>query len=68
VPAYHGYPGAGEFVPAHDASLPDMANAALTAGLVYLPRTTRLAMGTLAALAGADVLQFAHAWLEKSAS
>jgi hypothetical protein len=40
----------------------------LTAGLVYLPRTTRLAMGTLAALAGADMLQFAHAWLDKVSS
>ena len=40
----------------------------LTAGLVYLPRTTRLAMGTLAALAGADMLQFVHAWLEKAGS
>lgn len=40
----------------------------LTAGLVYLPRTTRLAMGTLAALAGADMLQFAHAWLDKASS
>jgi uncharacterized protein DUF1360 len=38
------------------------------AGLVYLPRTTRIAMGTLAALAGADMLQFGHAWLEKAAS
>ena len=38
------------------------------AGLVYLPRTTRIAMGTLAALAGADMLQFVHAWLEKAAS
>lgn len=36
----------------------------LSAGLIFLPRTTRLAMGTLAALAGADLLQFAHAWLE----
>jgi hypothetical protein len=25
-------------------------------------------MGTLAALAGADMLQFVHAWLEKAAS
>jgi hypothetical protein len=41
---------------------------AFTAGLVYLPRTTRLAMGTFAALAGADKLQFAHAWLEKQTS
>jgi hypothetical protein len=39
----------------------------LTAGLVFLPRTTRLAMGTFAALAGADMLQFARAWLTKSA-
>jgi hypothetical protein len=66
VRAYRGYRGAGEFVPADDASQSDVAKAVLTAGLVYLPRTTRLAMGTLAALAGADVLQFAHAWLEKS--
>jgi hypothetical protein len=35
------------------------------AGLVYLPRTTRVAMGTLAALAGADMLQFVHAWLDQ---
>jgi hypothetical protein len=41
---------------------------AFTVGLVYLPRTTRLAIGTFAALAGADVLQFAHSWLEKQAS
>lgn len=40
----------------------------MTAGLICLPRTTRLAMGTLAALAGADMLQFAHAWLEKISS
>lgn len=39
-----------------------------TAGLIYLPRTTRLAVGTLAALAGADLLQFARAWLEKVSS
>jgi hypothetical protein len=39
-----------------------------TAGLVYLPRATRLAISTLAALAGADLLQFAHAWLEKQTS
>jgi hypothetical protein len=41
---------------------------AFTAGLVYLPRTTRLAIGTFASLAGADMLQFAHAWLEKRTS
>jgi hypothetical protein len=40
----------------------------LTAGMIYLPKTTRLAMGTLAALAGADILQFAYAALEQSAS
>jgi hypothetical protein len=38
-----------------------------TAGLVYLPRTTRLAIATLTALAGADLLQYAHALLEKAA-
>ena len=31
-------------------------------------RTTRLAMGTLTALASADVLQFAYAALEQAAS
>ena len=41
---------------------------AFTAGLVYLPRTTRLAIGTFSALAGADLLQFAHSWLEKEAA
>lgn len=40
----------------------------LTAGLVFLPRLTRLVMATFAALAGADVLHFAHAWLEKITS
>jgi hypothetical protein len=40
---------------------------AFTAGLVYLPRTTRLAIATLSALAGADLLQFAHALLEQAA-
>jgi hypothetical protein len=39
-----------------------------TAGLIYLPRTTRLAIATLAALSGADMLQFAHAWLDKVSS
>jgi len=38
-----------------------------TAGLLLLPRTTRLAMGALTALTGADILQFVHAWLEKVA-
>lgn len=36
-----------------------------TAGLVFLPRTTRLAISTFAALAGADMLQFGHVWLQK---
>lgn len=40
----------------------------ITAGLVYLPRTTRLAMGTFAALAGADMLQYVHAWLQQNPS
>jgi len=39
-----------------------------TAGLIYLPRTTRLAMGTLAALVGADLLQYGHAWLQRVTS
>lgn len=39
-----------------------------TAGLIYLPRTTRLAVGTLAALAGADMLQFTRERLQKAAS
>ncbi len=38
-----------------------------TAGLIYLPRTTRLALATLSALAGADLLQFVHALLEQAA-
>ena len=38
------------------------------AGLVYLPRTTRLAVAALAAMAGADLLQFARAGLEKASS
>jgi hypothetical protein len=40
----------------------------ITAGLVCLPRTTRLATGTFAALAGSDLLQYAHAWLQQEAS
>jgi hypothetical protein len=36
----------------------------LTAGVLLLPRTSRLMMGALTALTGADMLQFAHAWLE----
>jgi len=39
----------------------------LTAGLVFLPRMTRLVTGTFAALAGADALQYAHAWMAKKA-
>ena len=40
----------------------------LTTGLIFLPRTARMAIDTFAALAGADLLQFAHAWLEKASS
>ena len=36
-----------------------------TAGLIYLPRTTRLAIGTLAALAGADLLQYLRVWIQQ---
>ncbi|HEX2745229.1 MAG TPA: hypothetical protein VHN16_12620 [Streptosporangiaceae bacterium] len=42
--------------------------AALTAGHIYLPRATRLAIDTLAVLAGADVLQFGYARLQEKAS
>jgi Protein of unknown function (DUF1360) len=38
-----------------------------TAGVLLLPKTTRLMMGALTALTGADMLQFAHVWLEKAA-
>ena len=41
---------------------------ALTAGHIYLPRATRLAIGTLATLAGADILQFGYARLQEKAS
>lgn len=44
------------------------AASGFTAGLVYLPRTTRLATGTLTALAGADILPHVYAWLEQNAS
>ncbi|HXT93270.1 MAG TPA: DUF1360 domain-containing protein [Trebonia sp.] len=37
-----------------------------TAGMIFLPKTTRLAMGTLAGLAGADLPQFGHAWLQQA--
>ena len=40
----------------------------LTAGLIYAPRATRLVTGTLTALAGADLLQYAHAMLDEAAS
>jgi hypothetical protein len=38
---------------------------AVTIGLIYLPRATRLAIGTMATLAGADALQFVYAWLQQ---
>jgi hypothetical protein len=41
---------------------------AVTAGLIYIPRPTRLAIGTFATLAGADMLQFVYAWLQQHAS
>jgi hypothetical protein len=37
----------------------------LTAGYIYLPRATRLAVDTLAVLSGADLLQFAYALLQE---
>jgi hypothetical protein len=40
---------------------------ALMAGMVYVPRATRLAVGTLVTLAGADMLQFVYAWLQQNA-
>jgi hypothetical protein len=41
---------------------------ALTAGHIYLPRATRLAVDTLVTLAGADVLQFGYTWLQEKSS
>jgi Protein of unknown function (DUF1360) len=41
---------------------------ALIAGQIFLPRPTRLAIDTFATLAGADMLQFVYAWLQRSAS
>jgi hypothetical protein len=40
---------------------------ALTAGLICLPRTTRLVTGTLTVLTGSDLLHYAHALLDKAA-
>jgi uncharacterized protein DUF1360 len=37
----------------------------LVAGMIYLPRATRLAIDTLAVLAGADMLQFGYARLQE---
>jgi hypothetical protein len=37
----------------------------LMAGFIYLPRTTRLAIETLAVLTGADLLQFGYARLQE---
>jgi Protein of unknown function (DUF1360) len=37
----------------------------LLAGFIYLPRTTRLTIDTLAVLAGADLLQFGYARLQE---
>jgi hypothetical protein len=38
----------------------------LMAGLIYFPRSTRLAIDTLAVLAGADLLQFAYSRLQEA--
>ena len=40
----------------------------LVAGLIYLPRATRLTIDTLAVLAGADMLQFGYARLQEQAT
>ncbi len=40
----------------------------LMAGFIYLPRTTRLAVDTLAVLAGADILQFGYSRLQNQES
>jgi hypothetical protein len=39
-----------------------------TAGLVFLPRTTRLVTSTLTALSGADLLQYGHSLLDQATS
>jgi len=39
----------------------------MTAGLIFLPKMTRLVMGTFAAVAGADILQYVHAMLDQAA-
>jgi hypothetical protein len=39
-----------------------------TAGLIFLPRTTRLVTGTLTALSGADLLHYGHSLLDQAAS
>jgi hypothetical protein len=40
---------------------------ALSAGLVFAPRQTRLVMATFSAVAGADFLQYLYAWLQQVA-
>ena len=37
------------------------------AGLIFVPRTTRLVMSTLTVVATSDLLQFVYAWLEQAA-
>lgn len=37
----------------------------LAAGYVFAPRATRLAVGMLAIVAGADALQFGYSWLQE---
>ena len=49
-------------------SFPGMwVSTGFTAGDVFAPRATRLAVTTLAALAGSDFLQFADAYAEQKA-
>ena len=54
----------GELV-SSPASISMWVATGFAAGLIYLPRATRLAIGMLAALAGADLLEQAHAGLRR---
>jgi hypothetical protein len=38
----------------------------MTAGLIFVPRLTRIVMGTFASVAGADILQYVHTLLDKA--
>jgi hypothetical protein len=52
--------------PGHRLRLPLLATGPALPGTASAMRTTRLATGTLAVLAGSDLLQFAHAWAERA--